>query len=58
MKWLSWQIDHAISWIYSYRLWGPRCPDYEPTCVVCQRWRDHDEIFNDPEDAKSSAPGA
>lgn len=21
------------------RVWGERCPDYEPTCASCQAWR-------------------
>lgn len=39
-------LDRLISWLYIRRLWGPRCGDYEPTCCVCQHWREHDEIFN------------
>lgn len=24
-------------------LWGDRCPDYEPDCVVCQAWTHYDQ---------------
>jgi len=38
-------IDRLMSWLYTRRIWGPRCPDSEPGCPVCQRWREHDELF-------------
>lgn len=43
---MSWWLDHFLSWLYTYRLWGPRCSDYEPTCACCEAWKVHDEIFN------------
>jgi hypothetical protein len=29
---------------------GPRCPDYEPQCVCCQRWRALDALVANPYD--------
>ena len=40
-------LDRLLSWLYTHRLWGPRCSDYEPTCPCCEAWKTHDEIFND-----------
>lgn len=39
-------FDKLLSWIYTYRIWGPRCPDFEPQCACCKAWAEHDEIFN------------
>jgi hypothetical protein len=35
-------IEQAIE---SY--WGERCPDYEEGCVVCEAWRDYDNLLMD-----------
>jgi hypothetical protein len=35
----------TAAWLEAYA--GPRCPDTEPTCVVCQRWRAFDALFAD-----------
>ena len=43
---MSW-IDQFISWLYIRKLWGPRCPDYQEGCPCCEKWKEHDEIFND-----------
>lgn len=40
-------FDHLLSWSYTKRIWGSRCPDYEPECPCCKAWRLHDEVFND-----------
>lgn len=39
-------IDRFISWLYIHRLYGPRCPDYAEGCPYCEKWREHDELFN------------
>ena len=38
-------LDLLISYIYITKIWGSRCSDFEPTCIVCEKWREHDEIF-------------
>jgi hypothetical protein len=38
-------INRLISWIYIRRIWGKRHNDYDETCAVCAKWREHDEIF-------------
>jgi len=38
-------IDRMISWLYTRRIFGPRCSDYEQECSVCAAWKLHDEIF-------------
>jgi hypothetical protein len=39
-------FDRLISWLYTRRIWGPRCSEYEPGCPCCERWRQHDDLFN------------
>lgn len=39
-------FDHFLSWLYIRRLYGPRCPEYADGCYCCEKWKDHDEIFN------------
>ena len=39
-------FDRWLSWLYTYRIAGPRCPDFEPQCACCQGWKYHDELFN------------
>jgi len=39
-------INHIISWLYTHRIWGPRCDEFEPACWVCNAWAKHDEWFN------------
>lgn len=39
-------VDRLISWLYIHRIWGSRCPDFEPACVCCQKWAEHDEMFS------------
>ena len=26
--------------------WGERCPDHEAECVVCQAWKEYDDLRN------------
>lgn len=40
-------IDRFVSWYYTRRLWGERCADYSQGCHCCDRWRRHDEMFNE-----------
>lgn len=40
-------MDRLISWLYTRRIWGPRCPDFDPDCRVCRRWAEHDDMFTD-----------
>lgn len=40
-------FDRSLSWFYIWKLWGPRHTAHEPLCIVCQKWAEHDEIFND-----------
>lgn len=39
-------LDWILSYVYTRRLFGPRCSEVEPTCACCQAWITHDEIFN------------
>ena len=43
-------IEQAIE---SY--WGERCSDYEEGCVVCEAWRDYDNLVMDNKVANSLA---
>lgn len=36
-------IDRLLSWLYTRRFFGPRCPEHEPTCATCQAWEFHDD---------------
>ena len=38
-------IDRLISWLYTRRLFGPRCSDYKSGCACCEAWEFHDELF-------------
>ena len=40
-------IDRFISWLYTRRIWGQRCIDYDPGCPCCHAWELHDFLFND-----------
>ena len=40
-----WHFQRALSRLYIRELWGPRCVDYDKHCQTCQRWREHDDIF-------------
>lgn len=40
-------MDRLISWLYTRRIWGARCPDFDPDCYTCRRWAEHDDMFGD-----------
>ena len=46
-------IEQAIE---SY--WGERCSDYEEGCVVCEAWRDYDNLVMDNKVANEIAQKA
>ena len=37
-------LDKLISWIYTRKLFGPRCPDTVEGCATCDAWLKHDDI--------------
>jgi len=37
-------VYRFVSWVYTRMFFGPRCPDFEPECCVCQAWQEHDEL--------------
>ena len=39
-------VDRLLSWLYTWRFYGPRCPDFEADCPCCSAWKDHDWLFN------------
>jgi hypothetical protein len=39
-------LDWTLSYVYTRRLFGPRCVEHMDTCVCCEAWKAHDEIFN------------
>jgi len=46
-------IEQAIE---SY--WGERCPDHSEGCVVCEAWRDYDNLVMDNKVANEMAQKA
>lgn len=44
--WIRDKIDHLVSYVYTHRLFGPRCPEVNPDCACCKAWILHDELFN------------
>jgi hypothetical protein len=46
-RWFSEKFDHLLSWAYTRRIYGPRCPDYDKECYSCEAWHLHDELFNE-----------
>jgi hypothetical protein len=42
-------IDKFISWLYTRKIFGVRCSDFEDGCCVCSAWETHDELFNEQE---------
>ena len=46
-------IEQAIE---SY--WGERCSDYEEECVVCEAWREYDNLVTDNKIANEMAQKA
>jgi len=43
-------IDRFISWLYTRRIWGSRCIDYDPGCPCCEAWATHDWLMNEGPD--------
>ena len=41
-------IDRFISWLYIWKIWGSRCSEFEPTCIICKEWARHDWVFKGP----------
>lgn len=39
-------IDRFISWLYTRRFYGPRCPEFGDGCPVCEAWEQHDEFVD------------
>lgn len=46
LYWIRDKIDHLVSYVYTRRLFGKRCEEYQKTCAVCDAWEFHDELFN------------
>jgi hypothetical protein len=42
-------FDRFVSWLYTKRIWGPRCSHFHPDCAVCGAWKLHDELFGGTE---------
>lgn len=40
-------LDRIISWLYTRRIFGKRCPEFQEGCAVCEQWKLHDELFGD-----------
>jgi len=38
-------IECLISSLYIKVIWGKRCSTYEESCIVCEKWKEHDEMF-------------
>ena len=49
-----------MNWIKRAMLeyWGERCEDYEEGCVVCEAWRDYDNLVMDNKVANEIAQKA
>ena len=39
------RIDRFTSWLYTRKIWGPRCPDTDMDCHTCSAWVTHDNLF-------------
>lgn len=37
-------FDIFVSWLYTRRLYGERCPDYDEHCHCCKAWQEHGEL--------------
>jgi len=35
--------EQLAAWITEY--YGERCPEFEPTCLVCEAWHAYDVLF-------------
>lgn len=36
-------FDRFLSYLYTRRFFGPRCPEFEPGCPCCEAWEFHDD---------------
>jgi hypothetical protein len=36
-------IDRFLSYVYTRRFFGPRCPEFEAGCPCCDAWKVHDD---------------
>jgi len=43
-------MNRFLSWLFTSRFYGPRCPDTDPDCPCCFAWRLHDFYFNGGDD--------
>lgn len=39
-------LGQALSWLYTRFLFGERCSETMEGCPVCDKWAEHDDIFN------------
>ena len=39
-------FDKWIHWLAVWRVWGPRCSEFELTCATCRHWAEHDWLFD------------
>ena len=47
--WIRDKLDHLVSYVYTRRLFGPRCEEHLDGCAVCDAWRFHDDCFGNSE---------
>lgn len=45
--WIKDKLDHILSYVYTRRMFGPRCEEYLKGCPVCDAWHFHDDCFSD-----------
>ncbi len=38
---------------FLFDLWGAKCPDYERSCLLCQKWKAFDVLADNPFSEKS-----
>ncbi len=43
-------ISHvrAVAEPYLTEMWGERCPDFDPGCYCCMKWKLLDELLENP----------
>lgn len=40
-------LDRLLSWLYTRKVWGPRCSERETGCACCDAWATHDWLFRE-----------
>lgn len=45
-------LDRLVHYLATRMIWGPRCSDFEPRCVCCEHWREHDWLFDSRKDIR------